>query len=109
MGASHEIKRRARSMIYPIVAALVVYYFVSHAFQGNRSVFVWMHLHKQVTLAEQILSETKSELNQYDRWVSLLRTDQLNRDMLDERARIMAGLVRPDEFIVTDDLAVNSR
>ena len=96
-------------MIVPIVASMFVYYFVSQAFQGNRSVLVWMHLNKQVTLAEQILNETRAELTQYERWTSLLRTHQLNRDMLDERARVMAGLVHPDEFIVIAPQAVQSR
>ena len=96
-------------MIYPIVAALVVYYFVSHAFQGNRSVLVWMHLHKQVTLAEQTLAETRSMRNGYKRRIALLRSEQLDADMLDERARIMAGLVHPDDFIVLDPMTVQSR
>jgi cell division protein FtsB len=102
MGAAHEIKRRSRRMIVPIVGALFVCYFLVHAFHGDRGVLAWMHLQKQVTVAEQTLSETKSVRTEYDRRISLLRSAHLDADMLDERARIMAGLVRPDEFIVID-------
>ena len=102
MGAAHEIKRRSRRMIVPIVGALFVCYFLVHAFHGDRGVLAWMHLQKQVAVAEQTLSETKSVRTEYERRTSLLRSAHLDPDMLDERARIMAGLVRPDEFIIID-------
>lgn len=59
-----------------------------------------MHLQKQVAVAEQTLMSTKIIRNNYQRRISLLRSDHLNADMLDERARIMAGLVSPDELII---------
>ena len=104
MGATHEIKRRSRRMIVPIVGALFVCYFLVHAFHGDRGVLAWMHLQKQVSGAEQSLAETKSVRSAYDRRISLLRSEHLDADMLDERARIMAGLVRRDEFIVIETL-----
>ena len=96
-------------MVIPIVAALFICYFLAHSFQGNRSVLAWMHLHKQVTLAEQTLAETRSMQDVYERRIALLRSEQLDADMLDERARIMAGLVHPDDFIVLDPMTVQSR
>ena len=89
-------------MIVPIVGALFVCYFLVHAFHGDRGVLAWMHLQKQVAVAEVTLSETRSVRTAYDQRISLLRSEHLDADMLDERARIMAGLVRPDEFIVID-------
>ena len=109
MGAAHEIKRRSRRMIVPIVGALFVCYFLVHAFHGDRGVIAWMHLQKQVSVAEQTLSETQTVRTDYDRRISLLRSEHLDADMLDERARIMAGLVRPDEFIVLDSEAALDR
>lgn len=109
MGATLEIKRRSRRMIVPIVGALFVCYFLVHSFHGDRGVLAWMHLQKQVTVAEKTLGETSSVRKEYDRRISLLRSEQLDADMLDERARIMAGLVRPDEFIVIDTQAVQDR
>jgi len=91
-------------MIVPIVGALFVCYFLVHSFQGDRSVLAWMHLQKQVTVAEKTLEETRSVRMDFERRISLLRSEHLDADMLDERARIMAGLVRPDELIITDTL-----
>lgn len=96
-------------MIVPIVGALFVCYFLVHAFHGDRGILAWMHLQKQVTVAEQTLEQTKAVRTQYDSRIALLRSEQLDADMLDERARIMTGLVRPDEFIVIDTEATLAR
>ena len=100
MGAIHEIKRRSRRMLIPIVGALFVSYFLAHAFHGERGIIAWMHLQKQVASAEQTLVSTKTIRENYQRRIYLLKSDHLDADMLDERARIMAGLVRSDEFII---------
>ena len=102
MGAVLEIKRRSRRMIVPIVGALFVCYFLVHAFHGDRGILAWMHLQKQVSSAEQTLAATRNVREDYGRRISLLRSEHLDADMLDERARIMAGLVRPDEIIIVD-------
>lgn len=96
-------------MIVPIVGALFVCYFLVHAFHGDRGILAWMHLQKQVAVAELTLAETKAVRMEYDRRTSLLRSEHLDADMLDERARIMAGLVRPDEFIVIDTMETDAR
>jgi cell division protein FtsB len=102
MGAVLEIKRRSRRMIVPIVGALFVCYFLVHAFHGDRGVIAWMHLQKQVSAAEKTLAATRHVREDYERRISLLKSEHLDADMLDERARIMAGLVRPDEIILVD-------
>ena len=57
---------------------------------------------KQVSSAEQTRAATRNVREGYERRISLLRSEHLDADMLDERARIMAGLVRPDEIIIVD-------
>ena len=89
-------------MIVPIVGALFVCYFLVHAFHGDRGVIAWMHLQKQVAAAEQTIAATRHVREDYERRISLLKSEHLDADMLDERARIMAGLVRPDEIILVD-------
>ena len=103
MGAAHEIKRRSRRMIVPIIGAMFVAYFLAHAFHGDRGIIAWMHVQKQVSAAEQTLAEIRLVRAKYERRISLLQTEQLDPDMLDERARIMAGLVLPDEYIIVDE------
>jgi len=93
MDAIHQIKGRARKMLVPIMGALFFTYFVVHSFYGDRGIIAWLHLQKQVSLAEQTLLALHDSLDDYDRRINLLRANQLDGDMLDERSRVMAGLV----------------
>ena len=92
-------------MIVPILGALFVCYFLVHAFHGDRGVIAWMHLHKEVVAAEQTLAETRTIRQGMEQRISLLRTSHLDADMLDERARVMSGLVHPDEIILIDPVS----
>ena len=74
-------------------------HFVVHSFYGDRGIIAWLHLQNQVSLAEQTLSALHDSLDDYDRRINLLR-NQLDGDMLDERSRVMAGLVKANEFII---------
>lgn len=89
-------------MIVPIFGALFVCYFLVHAFHGDRGLIAWMHLQKEVDIAELALSETQTVKNAMEKRIALLRSAHLDPDMLDERARVMSGLVRPDEIILVD-------
>lgn len=100
MGAVLEIKRRSRRMIVPILGALFVSYFVVHAFEGDRGLIAWMHLQKEVAEAENTRAEIHATREGMEKRISLLRSAHLDPDMLDERARMMTGLVRPDEIVV---------
>lgn len=100
MGAIHHIKGRARKMLIPIMGSLFLTYFIVHSFHGDRGIIAWLHLQKQVSLAEKTLSALHDSLDAYDRRINLLKPDQLDGDMLDERARVMTGLVQTDEFII---------
>lgn len=89
-------------MIVPILGALFVCYFLIHAFHGDRGLIAWMHLQKEVAAAEETLAETHAVKRGMEKRIALLRSAHLDPDMLDERARLMAGLVRPDEIILID-------
>ena len=86
-------------MIVPMIGALFVSYFLVHAFHGDRGIIAWMHVQKQVSAADETLKSTRAVRRDYERRISLL-SNGIDADMLDERARLMAGLVRPDEYII---------
>ncbi len=92
-------------MIVPIFGALFVCYFLIHAFHGDRGLIAAIHLQKEVAAAEATLSETRSIRNALDERIALLRSAHLDPDMLDERARVMSGLVHPDEIVLIDPSA----
>jgi cell division protein FtsB len=100
MSLVREIHRRGRHVLGPTLGALLVGYFLLHAFQGDRGVVQWMHLRQQVAQAETTLARTGAARRELETHVRLLRADNLDPDLLDERARLMAGLARADELVV---------
>ena len=75
-------------------------YFASHAFEGDRGALAWMQLNQKITDAADILSVTVTKRQELARRVSQLRASSLDPDLLDERARIMAGLVQSSDLII---------
>jgi cell division protein FtsB len=100
MSLVREIRRRFGDVIGPTLGALLVGYFMYHSVQGDRGIMAWIHLKLQVAQAEATYIGLHGARTEFEKRVDRLRTDQLDPDLLDERARIMAGLVRPDELII---------
>ncbi len=100
MSLIREIRRRGRFVWGSILGALLVGYFIINAFQGDRGILAWMQLHQKVSRAEAVLARTTVERATLAHRTRLLRTDNLDPDLLDERARIMAGLGHADEYVI---------
>ena len=100
MAVLREIRKRARHVMPPVVAASLVAYFAYHAVQGDRGLLAWMSLKQdlaQARVSESQLARTRSRLE----WrVDLLRPDNLDLDLLAERAHELLGYGRSDELII---------
>lgn len=67
--------------------ALVIGYFGIHAFTGNHGLRAQQDLDQQFTALTEELSRLKQERAEWQRQVKLLRSNSIDPDMLDERAR----------------------
>lgn len=95
-----EIRRRGRHVAGSILGALLFAYFLFHAVQGDRGLLAWVQVRQQIVEAEAQLAGMEAARGQWDGRVSLLRSSGLDRDMLDERARLVTGLAREDELVI---------
>ncbi len=95
-----ELRRRARHVVGPTLGALLVLYFASHAFEGDRGAMAWMQLRQRVADAAAVLTDAETRRRELATRVSRLRTGSLDPDLLDERARIVAGLVHPADLVI---------
>ena len=102
MGVMREIKVRARQALVPILGALVVGYFSYHMVQGEYGVLAYLHLKAKVERAEIVQAELQQQRDTLEHRVTLLHPDSLDRDMLEERARVMLNYARPDDVIIMD-------
>ncbi len=97
-----EVRRRARHVAAPVLGAIALFYFGYHAIQGEHGVIAWFELSQQMEQARAELAVATAERAFLEHRVALLRPESLDRDLLDERARHMLNLARPDEFVVLD-------
>ena len=89
-----------RSLFATLLAAGACAYFAQHAMSGPNG---WEA--RTVRLAENAalrtkLAELTRERERVSRRTQLLDGVQIDRDMLDERARALLGYARPDEIVV---------
>jgi cell division protein FtsB len=60
----------------------------------------WWRLNQDIKQAEETLGELEDARDNLDRRAQLLRPDNLDPDMLEERARVMLDMGRDDDIIV---------
>jgi cell division protein FtsB len=79
-------------------AALFIGYFGVNAFTGAHGLRALADLDKQLATMDGELATLKAQHTVWQRRVSLLRSAQIDPDMLDERARALLGRVDPRDI-----------
>ncbi len=96
--------RRRRAIVTALVlyafAALYIGYFGVNAFTGRHGLRAQQDLEQQLASMQKELSGLKSEHALWERRVALLRSDGIDPDMLDERARALIGLADSRDLIL---------
>ena len=88
-------------MALPILGTLFVCYFLWHAVNGDSGIIAWLQIQRNIEAAKSVLAETSTRRAVMEKRVSLLKSSGIDPDMLDERARVMTGLVHPRDYILT--------
>jgi cell division protein FtsB len=98
------IRKRARRILIPLVlysiSAGVVGYFVHHAHSGARGLEARQHFERQVAELDAEVSALRTERGEWERRISLLRSDQIDRDLLEERGRVLLGRVHRNDLVI---------
>jgi cell division protein FtsB len=94
--------RRRRTILTALglytFAAAFIGYFGINAFTGNHGLRAQIDLDQQMTSMQEELRQVKAERATWERRVALLRSDRIDPDMLDERARALLGYVGPRDL-----------
>ena len=97
-------RKRLRSFLTTlglyVGVALLIGYFGVNAYTGNHGLRAKQDLDQQIAQLTVELSALKAERTNWDRRVSLLKSDSLDPDMLDERARSLLDYVDPRDLIL---------
>ena len=98
------VRRRARKILIPLalygVSGLMVGYFVHHAQSGARGLEAKRQLKIQAYEISKELEVLKTQRAEWERRIALLRSDQIDRDLLEERSRNLLGRVHRNDLVI---------
>jgi cell division protein FtsB len=99
-----SFRRRFRNalIILCVYAAAggVVSYFWWHAHNGERGLHAKAGFKVRIAQLNEEIAGAKQEKVEWERRVALLRADNLDRDLLEERARILLNSAHKNDLIV---------
>jgi cell division protein FtsB len=84
--------------LYAIAAALIAYFGVN-AYTGRYGLTARQELDQEIVLLTAELARLKAERTVAEQRVSLLRSDRVDPDMLDERARYQLDYAHPRDLV----------
>src|SRR5215831_14824102 len=84
--------------LYTMAAALVGYFGVN-AYTGRYGLNAQQELDQEIIALTAELARLKKERTESEQRVSLLRSDHIDPDMLDERARFQLDYVNPHDLV----------
>ena len=100
MSIAWEIRSRARFILPRVLAVCTVVYFAYHAVEGDRGFLTWLRLKQELAQVHETQNVLHAERDEIQSRVSLLRPDNLDPDLLEERARDVLNYGRESEVIV---------
>lgn len=97
MNALYQRRYIIRQNLIVLIGICLTVYFSYHTIQGNRSYLRLMSLNASISKAEEEHKILKSERESIEEKVVMMRPGSINRDLLEERARLVLGYRHPDE------------
>jgi cell division protein FtsB len=97
-------RRRLRSILNAlalyVLAALLIGYFGVNAYSGNHGLKAKQDIDRRSARLSTELAQLQSERAQWERRIALLQSDNIDPDMLDERARALLDYVDPNDLVM---------
>ncbi len=100
MGWGRTLQRGLRAMIAPTLFLALVGYFGWNATQGERGLQAYALRQEQLKSVQAELLRTAQDREAWDRRVAGLRSQRLDPDTLDERARSMLNVADPADIVI---------
>ena len=98
------IRTRLRAILYPILlyalSGSIAGYFVWTAVNGQRGLKTRLEYRQKMAALESELNTLESEREGWERRIALMRSDAVDRDLLDEEARAILGRVSNHDLVI---------
>lgn len=82
------------------IFAFLIVYFAFHALTGDRGMLTGAVRDHALATRTAKLEQLRAERRELERRVKLLRTSNLSRDLLEERARSLLGYADPRDYVI---------
>jgi len=100
-------RMRFRRFVLPlalyIATGAAVSYFSYHAYHGQRGLVAKREYKIRIAELRQELDKVMAEKTALERRVTLLRNDRIDRDLLEERARVILNNANRNDVVVIFD------
>ena len=103
----HEIRRRSRFLVGPLLGAALTSYFVYHTIEGDRGLRAWRDINQQLRVAKDQYATVETERDALEHKVDGLNPNHVDPDLLDQQIRSQLDLVSPGEVILMQPSASN--
>lgn len=98
------VRTRFRSIVIPLVLFLLSgaagSYFVWHAQNGERGLKAKLAYKAEIAELTEELEGLMAQRKSWERRISMLQPDQVDRDLLDEEARLLLGRMGKNEILI---------
>ncbi|MFZ5836142.1 MAG: FtsB family cell division protein [Pseudomonadota bacterium] len=94
------MRRRLRHAAVPALCACAVVYFGYHAIQGDRGLITYFRYGQYIDTLKGEYDQTVRQREMLEHRVSLMRSQSLDPDLLEERARDVLGFAHPNDRVI---------
>ena len=99
-----QFRKYLRRSLRAILLAGVSLYLGYHVVQGEHGVIAWLKISQQIEFTGTELEELSNRHRELENRVQLLRSDSLDPDLLEERARVVLNYALKEDRIVFIDV-----
>jgi len=85
--------------IYCICGGIIYYCFIQ-AYSGNRGVEAKNEIEQKMAVLQDELTGLRKEKSELSKRLLLMKGEQIDKDLLEERARIVLGQVHRNEIVI---------
>lgn len=103
MEVGRFIRKQVQYILGPVVGLTLSGYFAYHLVEGDRGLYAWVRLNHEIQDAKAAATDAHVAREAAEHRVSLLRSDHLDPDLLDEQARAALNLAAPGEIVILND------
>jgi cell division protein FtsB len=103
----HEMRRRARFLVGPLLGLALTSYFVYHTIEGDRGLRAWRDINQQLRVAGDQFATVEAERDALEHKVNGLNPNHVDPDLLDQQIRQQLDLVSPGDVILMQPSSSN--